>query len=169
MDNKFDLIFENHLKNIRRSGKTIGHMLFEDLPGRDIESKIILSHFENQYIELTLGHIRKIVRNLVAHFDKKKIMPGETVILLTFSGCNEMITAIFFIALAVRGCRIFLPMFSENKEFEEWIKLTGTMHIILPEIEVGGMDGHDKGKSDKKYSLRIKGKNLGQSCGFCHI
>ena len=153
MDNKFDLIFENHLKNIRRSGKTIGHMLFEDLPGRDIESKIILSHFENQYIELTLGHIRKIVRNLVAHFDKKKIMPGETVILLTFSGCNEMITALFFIALAVRGCRIFLPMFSENKEFEEWIKLTGTLHIILPEIEVGGMDGHDKGKSD---ILKIK-------------
>jgi acetylornithine/succinyldiaminopimelate/putrescine aminotransferase/predicted amino acid dehydrogenase/acyl-coenzyme A synthetase/AMP-(fatty) acid ligase len=153
MDNKFDLIFESHIKNIPHSGKTIGHILFDNLPGRDIGSKIILSHYENQYVELTLGHIRKIVRNLVSHFEEKKILPGETVILLTFGGCNEMITAIFILALAARGCRIFLPMFSENKEFEEWIKLTGTKHIILPGIELEGMDGHDKGKSD---ILKIK-------------
>jgi hypothetical protein len=74
MDIKFDLIFENHIKNILHTGKTIGHILFENLPGRDIESKIILSHYENQYIELTLGHIREIVRNLFAHFEDKKIL-----------------------------------------------------------------------------------------------
>jgi acetylornithine/succinyldiaminopimelate/putrescine aminotransferase/acyl-CoA synthetase (AMP-forming)/AMP-acid ligase II len=147
MENSFDLVFENPLDKSHFPPKTIGDILFNKINRRKEDSKIILSHFENQYIEISLSHLRNIVLNLLDSFEEKKIFKGQTVLLLTFSGCNEMITALFFIALAVRGCRTFLPMYSETSEFSDWLKLTGSDHIILPGLEVMSLEGHDKEKS----------------------
>jgi hypothetical protein len=136
MEKYFDLVFQNSLDKGNLPHKSVGNILFDDLPGRNDDSKIILSHFEHQYIEIKLGHLRSIICKLICSFDEKKITKGQTVILLTFQGCNEMLTAIFFIALAVRGCRTFLPMYSESEEFSEWIDMTHTEHIIIPDSEV---------------------------------
>jgi acetylornithine/succinyldiaminopimelate/putrescine aminotransferase/predicted amino acid dehydrogenase/long-subunit acyl-CoA synthetase (AMP-forming) len=148
MDKSFDLLFENPLDRVPPTLKTIGDILFDSIEGRNDESKIILSHFENQYLEISLRRLREIVLVLLKSFEEKKILRGQTVILLTFHGCNEMIAALFFIALAVKGCRTFLPMYSEAEEFSEWIDVSYTKHIILPQAEVMSMEGHDMEKSE---------------------
>lgn len=147
MAETFDLAFENPLETNLLPLKTIGEILFSEIDGRGEESKIILSHFENQYIEISLRHLRRIVSALFGCFDNYNISKGDTVILLTFHGCNEMITALYFIALASRGCRTFLPMYSEEKEFSRWIDLTHSKHIIAPLNEVMSLEGHDKEKT----------------------
>lgn len=148
MGKSFDLVFENPLDTVPAALKTIGDILFDQTDSRSEESKIILSHFENQYIEISLRHLREIVQMLIISFEEKKILRGQTVILLTFHGCNEMITALFFIALAAKGCRTFLPMYSEAEEFSEWVDVTHSKHIILPQNEVMSMEGHDMEKSE---------------------
>jgi acetylornithine/succinyldiaminopimelate/putrescine aminotransferase/predicted amino acid dehydrogenase/acyl-coenzyme A synthetase/AMP-(fatty) acid ligase len=148
MDNSFDLVFENPLDKGRHPLKTIGNILFSKLPGRKEESKIILSHFENQYVEISLGRLRSIILRLLRSFNEKGISRGQTVILLTFQGCNEMITALIFIALAAKGCRTFLPMYSEAEEFSEWIDMTHSEHVILPQNEVRSLEGHEREKSE---------------------
>jgi acetylornithine/succinyldiaminopimelate/putrescine aminotransferase/predicted amino acid dehydrogenase/long-subunit acyl-CoA synthetase (AMP-forming) len=147
MEKSFDFVFENPLDTGILPHKTIGDILFGKTDTRDEESKIILSHFNNHYVEISLEHLRVIISMLVRSFEEKGILRGQTVILLTFHGCNEMITALFFLALAVRGCRTFLPMYSEEKEFSEWIQLTRSKHIILPQNEVMSLEGHDREKS----------------------
>src|SRR4030042_2884527 len=155
MEKSFDLVFENSLDKGTLPLKTIGNILFDQLAGRNEESKIILSHFENQYVEINLRHLRDIVRKLISSFEEKKILKGQTVILLTFHGCNEMIIALFFIALAVKGCRTFLPMYSESEEFSTWLDMTHSEHIILPQNEVRSMEGHDREKSEVKEIMNL--------------
>jgi acetylornithine/succinyldiaminopimelate/putrescine aminotransferase/predicted amino acid dehydrogenase/long-subunit acyl-CoA synthetase (AMP-forming) len=148
MEKSFELVFENNLEKDNLQPKTIGEILFSNLDHRREDSKIILSHFENQYIEISLLHLRYIIKQLLRSFEDQDIHKGQTVILLTFHGCNEMITALFFIALAVKGCRTFLPMYSESEEFSEWIDLTHTKHIILPANEVRSLEGHEREKTE---------------------
>ncbi len=148
MDRSFDLLFENPLDKRDLPPETIGKILFDRLPHRKEECNIILSHFENNYIEISLQRLRYIVSRLLISFDRKQILKGQTVIVLTFNGCNEMITALFFIALAARGCRTFMPMYSESEEFSGWMDQTKTEHVILPLNEVLSLDGHDREKSE---------------------
>ena len=147
MEKSFDLVFDYPVDKDSLPLKTIGDILFDHIDGRNEESRIILSHFENQYVEITLSHLRNIILKLFNSFDEKKILKGQTVILLTFQGCNEMITALFFIALAVRGCRTFLPMYTESTEFSEWLYITHSEHIILPGNEIMSLEGHDREKA----------------------
>ena len=155
MERSFDLVFENPLKKDYLPLKTIGEILFDKNDARDEKSKIILSHFNNKYVEISLSHLRQIVHSLIGSFEDKKILRGQTVILLTFHGCNEMITALFFIALAVRGCRTFLPMYSEAEEFSDWIDLSNSKHIIVPQNEVWSLEGHDREKSEIMEIIKL--------------
>lgn len=148
MKTPFDLVLDNPLTRCDLPPLTIGELLFRKLPHRSESSKIILSHFGNSYTEINLQRFRHIVKKLLVSFDNKKINKGQTVIVLTFNGCNEMITALFFIALAARGCRSFIPMYSESDEFSGWIDKTNTEHIIIPGNEVFSLQGHEREKSD---------------------
>jgi acetylornithine/succinyldiaminopimelate/putrescine aminotransferase/predicted amino acid dehydrogenase/acyl-coenzyme A synthetase/AMP-(fatty) acid ligase len=163
MKTSFDVIVENPILINGKQAKTIAQILFEPVDEREENSNIILSHIENDYIEISLFSLRLIVRNLIRSFQEKEIRRGQTVILLTFNGCNEMFTALFFLALASAGCRVFMPMYSEKIEFSEWIDLTGSVHIILPEGEVMSLDGHNKEKSDIaeiKNTASLKGLKI---------
>jgi len=147
MKASFDILLENPLLLTDKPVKTIGQILFEPLTGRNENCNIILSHIENDYIEISLFRLRLVVLNLIRNFKEKDIRKGQTVILLTFHGCNEMFTALYFIALASMGCRVFMPMYYETVEFSGWIDLTQAAYIILPEGEVMSLDGHEKEKS----------------------
>lgn len=144
----FDLIFENPFARSELPTLTIGEILFSNLPHRSEESKIILSHFENTFVEIDLQQLRHMVETLMISFNKKNIKKGQTVIALTFNGCNEMITALFFIALAANGCRSFIPMYSESEEFSGWIDQTDAKHLIIPRNEIMSLEGHEREKSD---------------------
>ncbi len=150
MEQAFDLVFENPLDKIDLPPETIGRLLFNRLPHRKEECNIILSHFENKYIEISLQRLRHVVSRLFISFNDKKIMKGQTVIVLTFNGCNEMLTALFFIALAARGCRTFMPMYSESEEFSGWMDQTMAAHVIIPRNEVWSLEGHEREKSEIK-------------------
>lgn len=148
MEESFDLFFHNPLGTVFRTPKTIGDIIFSRINGRNEDSRIILSHFENQYIEISLADLRNITAKLWKSFSGSDILSGQTVILLTFQGCNELITALVFLALAAKGCRTFLPMYSESEEFSEWISITNAKHIIIPGNEVRSLEGHDREKSE---------------------
>ncbi len=143
----FDIIIETPIYTSGQSIKTLGEILFKPLAGRDEDCHIILSHFENEYIEISLVRLRFIVRNLLQYFKKNEILKGQTVAVICFQGCNEMITALYFIALASMGCRVFLPMYFETAEFSEWIDQTHLAHIILPGDEIMSLDSHEREKS----------------------
>jgi acetylornithine/succinyldiaminopimelate/putrescine aminotransferase/predicted amino acid dehydrogenase/acyl-coenzyme A synthetase/AMP-(fatty) acid ligase len=151
----FDIIIENPIHITNKPVKTIGQILFEPLTSRDENCNIILSHIENDYIEISLFRLRFVVQNLMLNFKEKDIIKGQTVVLLTFHGCNEMFTALYFVALASIGCRVFMPMYSETVEFSNWIDLTHAEHIILPEGEVMSLDSHEKEKSAIKEIKNI--------------
>ncbi len=144
--NDFDIIIESPLQLATESPLTIGHILYDDWHGRDEKDMIILSHIGAKYVELDLQRLRYIVSNLLNDFSLHGINRGDTVVLLNFPGCNEMYTALLFLALTTKGCRVFLPMFSETAEFDHWIEVAGVKHIILPEGEVMSLEGHDKEK-----------------------
>ena len=65
MERSFDLVFENPLKKDYLPLKTIGEILFDKNDARDEKSKIILSHFNNKYVEISLSHLRQIVHSLI--------------------------------------------------------------------------------------------------------
>jgi acetylornithine/succinyldiaminopimelate/putrescine aminotransferase/predicted amino acid dehydrogenase/long-subunit acyl-CoA synthetase (AMP-forming) len=149
----FDLFLEQPLHLLGREPKTIGQILCGDIPGRNDDDLIILSHVETQYTEVSLKRIRYIVSLLQNDFARLGIACGDTVGLLNFTGCNEMYTALLFLALTTKGCRVFMPMFSETDEFGHWLEVANVKHIILPEGEVMSLDGHDKEK-DSVRSVR---------------
>jgi len=151
----FDLIFENKLNPAEHPPLTLGRMLFEDLPGRSIHSRIILSHIGTGFTEVNLLQIRGVVAGLLKCFSRTGISRGETIALITFPGCNEMYTALLFLALATKGCRVLLPMFSETAEFTHWMKVAEVKQIIVPEGEVMSLDGHDKEKESVAAIRRI--------------
>ncbi len=155
---KFDIILENPIELHSEKPKTIGQILFEDRPGRNENDLIILSHVDTKYTEVSLCRLRFIVSNLLADFKRQGITHGDTVVLLNFSGCNEMYTALLFLALATNGCRVFLPMFSETIEFENWLEMANVKHIIVPEGEVMSLEGHDKDKDSVKRIRKIAEK-----------
>ena len=143
---KFDITLENPLNVSAEKPKTIGRILFDDLPGRHDDDLIILSHVETEFTQVGLQKLRSIVSNLLLDFARHGIGRGETVVLLNFPGCNEMYTALLFLALATRGSRVFMPMFSETAEFDRWLEVADVKHIILPRGEVMSLEGHDKEK-----------------------
>ncbi|MEI7726385.1 MAG: aminotransferase class III-fold pyridoxal phosphate-dependent enzyme [Bacteroidota bacterium] len=153
----FDITLENPLKGSPEKPKTIGHMLYDDLPGRLQDDLIILSHVETNYTKVNLRKLRFIVSGLLSDFTRHGICRGETVVLLNFPGCNEMYTALLFLALTTRGCRVFMPMFSETAEFSHWLEVAAVKHILLPEGEVMSLEGHDKEKDSVKAIRKIAG------------
>ncbi|MCX6252381.1 MAG: aminotransferase class III-fold pyridoxal phosphate-dependent enzyme [Bacteroidetes bacterium] len=152
---EFDISLECPLRLSAEKPKTIGQILYDDMPGRDEKDLVILSHVEKKYTEVSLRRLRFIVSKLLEDFTRHRIASGDTVLLLNFPGCNEMYTALFFLALATKGCRVFLPMFSETVEFSRWLEVANVKHIIMPEGEVMSLEGHDKEKDSVKAIRRI--------------
>jgi len=154
---KFDISLESPLKLSSEKPKTIGQILYDELPSRRLNDRIILSHIETKYTEISLLKLRFIVSNLLSDFTRHGINYRDTVVLLNFPGCNETYTALFFLALVTRGCRVFLPMFSETVEFDNWLEVANVKHIILPEGEVMSLEGHDREKDSIKAIRKIAG------------
>jgi len=158
---EFDIIIESPLHFNQDEVKTIGSLLFEDMLGRGDDSTIIQSHLGNRYFAVTLKQLRKTTAWLMAAFKRKNICRGQTIILLTYPGCNEMFTALFFTALSSAGCRVFMPMFPEASEFTEWLKITEAAHVIVPELELGELENHHREKDSlSQITMQALNKNV---------
>lgn len=130
-----------------KSVKNLSGLIFNPLAHRDEKSDLILSHDGAKLIKISLKRLRFIVYSLFNQFEKKKMKQGQTVLLASVSGNNELFIALMFTALSAYGIRVLLPMFMELELLEEWLDMTDCSAIILPEEEILSLNRHEKEKS----------------------
>lgn len=142
-----ELIIEKPLE-VTTDISTIPQMVFGYLPHREAEGQVIAGHLGRQIVRISLEELRSIILFLQPFFEERGIQKGHTVLLLSLPGSSEVMTALYFLALACQGVRVFMPMQCHAGELRGWIKATGITHAILPAQEVRDMDGHLLEKND---------------------
>lgn len=160
---KFDRYIEAPFTIPPPEDLTLGDLIYSTLPHRNENSTILLSHIEDRYIEITLKEFRFIVSELIKKFSAGDLKPGDTVMLASLQGSNEVFSALYFAALASMGLRCFIPIFPELKDFEEWICKTGTKAIICPFAEIQNLKGYDR---EKEIATEIRKICSKRSIGF---
>jgi acetylornithine/succinyldiaminopimelate/putrescine aminotransferase/predicted amino acid dehydrogenase len=66
--------------------------------------------------------------------------------LASFYSSNELANAILFAAFACFGIRVFIPIYPETDEFENWYRLTNFKCVIIPYKKILQQKGHDREK-----------------------
>lgn len=149
----FDHEIKTPFKNLNGECFTIQDIIFSKLPHRREECTVLRSHIGDEYIEITLHQLRYIISILSKKISEKDLSPGNTVMLLSLPGCNELFTALYFATLTSMGIRVFMPMFPEIKELEEWIDKTNTKAVIAPLSEINRLNDFER---EKITALNIK-------------
>ena len=126
---------------------TLPEMLFRNIPGRENTDQVLMGHLGKHMITLTLEELRSLVLFLQPYFEKEGIVRGSTVIVISLPGTTEIMTAIYFIALACRGARVCMPLQCSPKELGNWIIQTEASHAILPTMEINDLEGHELEKN----------------------
>lgn len=143
--------------------RNLAGLLFQALPHRDETSDVILSHDGPTLVNVSLARLRFIVAGLFGEFREKGIRPGTTVLLAGVPGNNELFVALMFTALAAYGVRTLLPMFMETGELAEWLDLSSSAAVIVPEEDIGALAHHDKEKSVVR-AIRSAAEERGLPC-----
>lgn len=143
---QFDCIIRSHVPLAEIPVSNLADLIFKKLDYRDENSEIILSHDNFQYIRISLRQYRALVLQLYLDFIKKGFKPGNTILLASIPGNNECFLAILFSALASFGMRVFLPMFTESVELDNWVEMTHCQIIIYPSAEIFSLKHHEKEK-----------------------
>jgi acetylornithine/succinyldiaminopimelate/putrescine aminotransferase/predicted amino acid dehydrogenase/acyl-coenzyme A synthetase/AMP-(fatty) acid ligase len=143
--------------------KNLAGLLFQPLPHRDERSDVILSHDGPALVTVSLARLRSIVSGLFGEFRQKGIRPGTTVLLASVPGNNELFIALMFTALAAYGVRTLLPMFMETGALEEWLDISASTAVIVPEADIFALDHHDKEKSIVR-TIRAVAERRGLPC-----
>ncbi len=147
MNGYFDKVIASDQKIAGKSVKNLSSLIFNPLVHRDEKSDVILSHDGARLIKISLKRLRFIVFSLFNQFERKKIKQGQTVLLASISGNNELFIALMFTALSAYGVRVLLPMFMELELLEEWLDVTSCSAIVLPGEEIMSLNHHEKEKS----------------------
>ncbi|HNW97691.1 MAG TPA: aminotransferase class III-fold pyridoxal phosphate-dependent enzyme [Bacteroidales bacterium] len=142
----FDLLFSSEINFSEKCPNNLAELVFKKNAERNEDSIIIISHDENNLVEVSLKRLRFIIYNLFNEFANKGIKPGDTVLLGNITGNNELFIALMFSALASYGVKVLLPMFMESGELYEWMQLTKSKVIILPEKDIFSLQGHENEK-----------------------
>lgn len=144
--NKFDLHFSSDTKLPNSTVPNLASLIFNKLPHREERSDIIKSHVGSTLVTVSLAQLRSLCYLLFCDFSKKGIKSGDTVLLLSMQGNNELFVAIMFTALTSYGVRVLLPMFTETSELKDWIKIAQCSHAIIPMKEISALNHHEKEK-----------------------
>lgn len=161
--NKFDLHFSSNTKLPNSTVPNLASLIFKKLPHREEHADIIKSHVGSTLVTVSLNQLRSICHLLFCDFSKKGIKSGDTVLLLSIQGNNELFVAIMFTALTSYGVRVLLPMFTETSELKEWIRVAKCSHAIIPMKEILALNHHEKEKSIIK-SVDLILKSTGIKC-----
>nr|WP_321411747.1 aminotransferase class III-fold pyridoxal phosphate-dependent enzyme [uncultured Carboxylicivirga sp.] len=154
MSDFFDIVLENDMDLSVDYPHCLAQLIFEVQEQRNENADIILSHIGNYYKEINLPKFRYILFELYKHFKDKGLAAGDTVLLASIAGNNELYIALLFAALTSYGIRVLLPMFVEVSDVQEWIQQTHCKCIVLPESEINGLHQHD---NEKKQVKSLKG------------
>ncbi|RLF39155.1 MAG: hypothetical protein DRN12_07360, partial [Thermoplasmata archaeon] len=126
--------------------KNLAYLLFKKLLHRDEKSDIIWSHYDDEFIKISLKRLRYISASLYKEFKSRGIKPGDSVILADLMVNNVSLIAVFFIALVSYGCRVMLPMWVETNEISNWIKMINCKCIFAPRAEINRLKGYGREK-----------------------
>jgi acetylornithine/succinyldiaminopimelate/putrescine aminotransferase/predicted amino acid dehydrogenase/acyl-coenzyme A synthetase/AMP-(fatty) acid ligase len=159
----FDKVLASELSLGEAPVKNLAGLLFQPLAHRDETCDVILSHDGPTPVNVSLARLRSIVSGLFGEFREKGIRPGATVLLAGVPGNNELFIALMFTALAAYGVRTLLPMFMETAALAEWLDLSGSTAVIVPEADIGALDHHDKEKSIVR-TIRAVARERGLPC-----
>ncbi|PXX28327.1 aminotransferase class III-fold pyridoxal phosphate-dependent enzyme [Arenibacter sp. ARW7G5Y1] len=132
----FDFILETSKINYALDIQNLGGLLFEELPDRRADAKIIYGHIAEKAVNITLGELRAVTCYLFKRFEINNIKYGDTVLLANLDTCCEVYTALLFIALTSYGVKVFLPMYLERKDLTHWKHKVDFSKIILPSSEL---------------------------------
>ena len=143
----FDHVFESEMNFSDLPVKNISELIFKKMNERNEEADVILSHVDNVIVKISLKRLRHIVFTLYNEFEKKEIKSGDTVLLASISGNNELFTSLLFLALSSYGVKVFLPMYLETNDLLEWLEKTQCTTVIIPEKEIFAFSHHEKEKS----------------------
>lgn len=125
---------------------TLRDIIFRQLPHRSEIATVILGHKEEALVEIKLHELRALICGLAATIKEKNLATGDTVMLASFYASNELANAILFAAFACMGIRVFIPIYPEAAEFENWYELTHFKSVIMPFREILQQKGHDREK-----------------------
>ncbi|HDM67241.1 MAG TPA: hypothetical protein ENG62_02510, partial [Thermoplasmatales archaeon] len=145
--NLFDVLIESNRKiSDKLVARNLAELIFNRFPHRDENSDIIWSHYDEEFINISLERLRYIVASLYKEFESKGVKPGDSVILVDLMVTNVSLIAVFYLALVSYGCRVMLPMWVETNEVSNWIKLIGCRFIFAPEEEISRLRGYKREK-----------------------
>lgn len=161
-----DIIINSKLSLNTPPVKNLAELLFRKLDKRDEYSQIILSHIDDEIVTVSLDQLKAISSKLYKKFDALDIKSGDTVLLGSLAGNNELYIALLFLSLSSYGVRVFLPMFVENSLLKEWLNETKFNKIIASETELNKLNHHEK----ERRSLRqLKDFSVNEQIPFIDI
>lgn len=125
---------------------TIRDIIFQQIPHRSETSTVIYGHKNEELIEIRIDELRSLICQLKATIKGKKLVKGDTVMLASFYSSNELANAVLFTAFACLGIRVFIPIYPETEEFDNWHVQTDFKAVIIPYQEILHQKGHEREK-----------------------
>lgn len=139
--------------------KTLAEIIFDSLPHRSENCDVIYSHIGEQFITISLPELRIISNSISGKLKSFGLKPGDTILLASFSSSNELANALIFTAAVCMGIRVFVPIFPEPSEFQNWKNLTGFNCVVIPCHEIL----QEKGNEREKEVCRLLQKKCRES------
>ena len=143
---KFEINLESLLGSFPCRAYTLREIIFKKLPQRQENAIVILGHKEESLIKISLTELRAMIGHLAGLIKEKNLVMGDTVLLASFYSSNELANAILFSTFACLGIRIFIPIYPEVNEFEQWHEFTKFKAVIIPYNEILQQKGHQREK-----------------------
>lgn len=126
---------------------TFHDILFSKLPHRSENCLVIHSHLGEEPVTLTLKQFRSITAHLSGTLNARGIKSGDTILLASFSCTSELANVLVFAAAANTGVRIFIPIFPEPSEFDDWRLKTDFSCVVIPHAETMRLKEHAREKA----------------------
>lgn len=151
----FDKLIHATEKIVSFQRSTIRDIIFRELTHRREDCPVIYSHINENFVSISLKSLRRITRLVSDKLLSLGIRSGDTIMLASFSSSNELANSIIFISAMCLGVRVFVPIFPEPAEFDNWKIQTGFSCIIMPFQDLLNEKGYEREK-EVIYSLRLK-------------
>jgi acetylornithine/succinyldiaminopimelate/putrescine aminotransferase/predicted amino acid dehydrogenase/acyl-coenzyme A synthetase/AMP-(fatty) acid ligase len=155
----FDRTINSFYKDLKSLPITLRELIFHSFTHRDENSNVIYSHIGEEFVSINLPALRKITSAISEKIIALGLKTGDTVLLASFSSSNELANALIFAGAASIGLRVFIPMFPEPLEFENWKEKTNFACVIMPYMETLQSKGYDREK-EVIYAIQNKCKEF---------
>ncbi len=131
---------------------SFAELIFADRGEADDDAPIFLGHVDVRPLRVSLRSLRHTVLALVAEFQARGLVPGDTVCLVRLPRTSETLAAVLYAALSAYGLRVLLPMYVEVDRFASWLAQTGARAVFWSRFEVVEVGEQD---ADKAHYRRL--------------